>query len=112
MKYVVILISGLLLHGATALAQEEANTVAEPTADSEPATQPPEQEAKKRSVYYRKARGWLWIEGIAGVSAYDPDSFGSLSISSIENATKEEPCERRSDRASLSCNAAPSTSAP
>jgi hypothetical protein len=70
------------------LRQEEANTVAEPTADSEPATQPPEQEAKKRSVYYRKARGWLWIEGIAGVSAYDPDSFGSLSISSIENAPK------------------------
>ena len=88
MKYVVILISGLLLHGATALAQEEAGAVAEPTADSEPATQPPEKEAKKRSPYYRKARGWLWIEGIAGVSAYDPDSFGSLSISSIENAPK------------------------
>ena len=88
MKYVVILISGLLLHGATALAQEEADTVAEPTADGEPATQPPEQEAKKRSVYYRKARGWLWIEGVAGVSSYDPDSFGSLSISSIENAPK------------------------
>ena len=88
MKYVVFLISGLLLHGATALAQEEAGAVAEPTADSEPATQPPEKEEKKRSPYYRKARGWLWIEGIAGVSAYDPDSFGSLSISSIENAPK------------------------
>ena len=59
MKYVVILLSGLLLCGATAtaLAQEEAGTVTEPTTDGEAATQPPEQEAKKRSVYYRKARG-------------------------------------------------------
>ena len=88
MKYGVILISGLLLCGATATAQEEAGTVTEPTAEDEAATQPPEQEAKKRSVYYRKARGWLWIEGLLGMSAYDPDSFGSLSAASIENAPR------------------------
>ena len=44
-KYVVILIGGLLLHGATALAQESAGTVTEPTAEGEAAaTQPPEAE--------------------------------------------------------------------
>jgi hypothetical protein len=88
MKYVVVLISALLLHDTTALAQEEAGAVAEPTPDGEAVTQPPEPEAKKRSVYYRKARGWLWIEGLVGVSAYDPDSFGSLSAAAIENAPR------------------------
>jgi hypothetical protein len=56
MKYAVILVSALPLHGAIALAQEEAGTAAEPTADGERAsTQPPEPQAKKRSPYYRKA---------------------------------------------------------
>jgi len=88
-KYVVILISALLLHGATVHAQEEASTATEPTTGGEAAaTQPPAQEAKQRSVYYRKARGWLWIEGLIGVSAYDPDQFGSLSAAAIENAPR------------------------
>ena len=88
MKYVVVLVSALLLHASTALAQEEAETVAEPTTEGGSATQPAEPATKKRSVYYRKARGWLWIEGLIGVSAYDPDQFGSLSAAAIENAPR------------------------
>lgn len=88
MKYVVVLVSALLLHASTALAQEETATVAEPTTEGGSATEPAEPATKKRSVYYRKARGWLWIEGLIGVSAYDPDQFGSLSAAAIENAPR------------------------
>jgi hypothetical protein len=88
MKYVVVLVSALLLHASTALAQEETDTVAEATTEGGSATEPAEPATKKRSVYYRKARGWLWIEGLIGVSAYDPDQFGSLSAAAIENAPR------------------------
>jgi len=86
-KYVIIVMSALLLFGATALAQEEAASEAEPASAAEPAPEP-QQEEKKRSPYYRKARGWLWIEAFAGPSTYDPDKFGSLSISGIQNAPR------------------------
>ena len=88
MKFILVVICALLLHGATVRAQEEGSTVTEPTAEGEPAAQPAEPAAEKRSVYYRKARGWLWIEGLIGVSAYDPDQFGSLSAAAIENAPR------------------------
>jgi hypothetical protein len=25
-------------------------------------------------------KGWLWIEGVAGITSYDPDQFGALSL--------------------------------
>jgi len=88
MKYVVFLVSGLLLSGATASAQEEAGTAAEPTAASEPtpaepAAEPPKAEEEKRSPYYKKVKGWLWIEGAAGPSSYDPDQFGTLKLGTV-----------------------------
>lgn len=82
MKYVVFLVGGLLLLSATASAQEEAEAVSEPDAAAEEAPAeaeaPPEEE--KKSVYYKKVQGWLWIEGFVGPTSFDPDSFASLDI--------------------------------
>lgn len=75
MKYVIVMVSALLFIGAKATAQEEASSAAEPA----PPAETPKEE--KRSPYYKKVKGWLWIEGFAGPSAYDPDQFGSLNIS-------------------------------
>lgn len=99
MKYIVITTSALLLLlSTTASAQEEVGTVTEPETAAEPAPSeaapaepaPPENppEEKKRSPYYKKVQGWLWLEGFAGPSAYDPDQFGSLSLSGIPNAPR------------------------
>jgi hypothetical protein len=85
MKYLVFLTTALLLCSATASAEEEVGTVTESATAAEPAPEPSKEE-KKRSPYYRKARGWLWIEVLAGPSSYDPDSFGSLG--SVQNAPK------------------------
>lgn len=83
MKYTAIVMSASLLLGGTALAQENVETPAEvaPAAAPEPApapaaSNPPEE--KKRGPYYKKVQGWLWLEGFAGPSSYDPDQFGSL----------------------------------
>jgi hypothetical protein len=73
MRYIAITVVALLLWGARASAQEEVGTVVEPT----PSSSAPEPE-QKRSAYYKKVRGWLWLEGVAGPSSYDPDQFGSL----------------------------------
>jgi len=86
MKYIVLIVGVALMFDANAMAQEEAavGTVTSPEAAAEPApseAQPadaPPKEEKKRSPYYKKVQGWLWIEGFAGPSAYDPDKFGSL----------------------------------
>jgi hypothetical protein len=44
---------------------------------------------KKKSPYYKKVQGWLWIEGVAGPSSYDPDQFGALSVgTSVGGAPK------------------------
>jgi len=98
MKYVVFLISGLMLLGSTASAQTPADTATESSAattaaPAEPAAAEPTQDAakedeKKRSPYYKKVQGWLWLEAFAGPSAYDPDRFGSLSVSGVPNAPK------------------------
>jgi len=77
MKYLVFLTSALLVFSATASAQEEAGTATESTAAAEPTPDPPKEE-EKRSPYNKKVEGWLWLEGFAGPSAYDPDSFGTL----------------------------------
>ncbi|MFW2390020.1 MAG: hypothetical protein ACN4G0_16905 [Polyangiales bacterium] len=92
MKYSAFLISGLLLLGSNAWAQDEPSTATQPatdTAAAEPApTEPapaadaPKAEEEKRGPYYKKVQGWLWIEGVAGISAYDPDQFGALSLGS------------------------------
>ena len=86
MKYVVIMMSTLLFFGASASAQEEPASTAEsaPTAEPAPAAEAPKEE--KRSPYYKKVKGWLWLEGFAGPSSYDPDQFGKLG--SGENAAK------------------------
>lgn len=96
MKCIVVVLSGTLLFGtllappAPAAAQDETEiateAAAEPAAEpvAEPAPEPAPEAApapeEKRSPYYRKVRGWLWIEGIAGPSSYDPDQFGALSL--------------------------------
>ena len=99
MKYAIVLMGALLFFGANASAQEEAATepaeAAETTQAAEPA-QPAEEPAaeapseEKRSPYYRKVRGWLWLEGVAGPSSYDPDQFGSLSIGQTTGGAPKE----------------------
>jgi hypothetical protein len=96
MKYLVIMMSPLLFFSATAFGQEEpaANAPGEtpveaPAAEAtaEAPTEDPKEE--KRSPYYKKVQGWLWLEAFAGPSSYDPDQFGSLSLStSVPNAPR------------------------
>lgn len=97
MKYIVFLIIGFLFIGTTASAQDAndaaaESTVAAETAPAEPAASEPNPEASKeedkRGPYYKKVQGWLWLEAFAGPSAYDPDRFGSLSLSGVPNAPK------------------------
>ncbi len=85
MRWIVFLVIGLMWIGATASAQEAAGAADKPggtskaaPAQAAPADQAPEEE--KRSPYYKKVQGWLWIEGVVGISSYDPDQFGSLSL--------------------------------
>lgn len=93
-KYVVLLVGALLMFGGSASAQEEA--AAEPKAAAEPAPAgapsqadaPPQQEEKKKGVYYKRVQGWLWIEGVVGASAYDPDQFGSLEVGTAQDAPR------------------------
>jgi hypothetical protein len=94
MKYLVFLVGAGLLFSSTALAQGEnsVGTVSEGSTATEAGPAPqaaaaPEEE--KRSVYYKKVQGWLWMEGFVGPSAYDPDQFTSLSLSGgTQNAPK------------------------
>ncbi|MGB5695489.1 MAG: hypothetical protein WBM46_07560 [Polyangiales bacterium] len=89
MKRTVSLIAALLMFGTTASAQDEAGAVAEPEATAEaPATAAPAPKEDKRGPYYKKVQGWLWLEGFAGPSSYDPDQFGSLSLSNVPNAPR------------------------
>ena len=106
MKYFVFLTSGLVLFGATAFAQDAAEAAeaatessavaeaapAEPAA-SEPKPEAPKEEEKKRSAYYKKVKGWLWIEGFLGPTSYDPDKFGSLSLAGVPNAPRVKGLE-------------------
>ena len=92
MKYIVVTLSALMFFGATASAQEDA--AAEAPAAEAPAAEAPAAEAPAaevpaeapqeddRSPYYKKVKGWLWLEGVAGPSSYDPDQFGALSLGS------------------------------
>jgi hypothetical protein len=91
MKYVVFLVGAILLVGATASAQEEASATTAPEAAAEPtsAQEPPKEEEKKRSPYYKKVKGWLWLEGFAGPSSYDPDQF-AFSFGTVGNAPKRK----------------------
>ena len=100
MKYVVLFVGTALVLSSSASAQEEgavgsveeASAATETAAPAETApaaeeTAPPEEE--KRSVYYKKTQGWLWMEGFVGPSAYDPDQFTSLDITGVTpNAPK------------------------
>ncbi len=96
MKHASWLIIGLLILGSRASAQEEVGTVydSEPSAEPAPtsaAAQPaaaPAKEEDDRSPYYKKVKGWLWIEATLGVSSYDPDKFGSIDFGSFGNAPK------------------------
>ena len=87
MKYALWLIAGSVVLGSTASAQEEVGTVDDSQAtaaesDAAPAADAPKEEEEKRGPYYRKVQGWLWLEGFAGPSGYDPDAHGSLSLGS------------------------------
>ncbi len=97
MRYVVLIVASVLMLGSTAFAQEKGavETVSETSTATEAAPDeaapeeaaPPEEE--KRSVYYKKTQGWLWMEGFVGPSAYDPDQFTSFSLSGVpQNAPK------------------------
>ena len=94
MKYALWLIAGSVVLGSTASAQEEVGTVDDSQAtaaesDAAPAADAPKEEEEKRGPYYRKVQGWLWLEGFAGPSGYDPDAHGSLSLSGTSfNAPK------------------------
>ena len=93
MKYLMFTMGTLLLFSASALAQEDASAAAEPakTAPADQATEKDEKDEEKRSPYYKKVQGWLWLEGVAGPSSYDPDQFGTLSLgSSTGNAPKRK----------------------
>jgi hypothetical protein len=89
MKRFVPCVVALSLLAVTASAQDQP---ADPGTTASPPKETPYKEApkeeKKRSPYYKKVQGWLWIEGFAGASAYDPDRFGSLSLSGVPNAPK------------------------
>jgi len=97
MRYVVLIVASVLMLGSTAFAQEKGavETVSETSTATEAAPDeaapeeaaPPEEE--KRSVYYKKTQGWLWMEGFVGPSSYDPDQFTALSLSGVpQNAPK------------------------
>ena len=99
MRYVVFLVGGLLLLSATASAQEEAETASAPDAASESEAAPEGAETapegaeaapdeEKKSVYYKKIQGWLWIEGFVGPTSFDPDSFATLDIGGLGRAPK------------------------
>ncbi len=94
-KYVVLIVGVVVMFDANAMAQEEAavgsvnapDAAAEPTSVEAPSADA-QPEDEKKSVYYKKVQGWLWIEGFLGPSAYDPDQFGSLSVSGVPNAPR------------------------
>lgn len=84
MNYVVLFVGTALVLASSASAQEEGavGSVSEAApAESAPAPEealPPEEE--KRSVYYKKTQGWLWMEAFVGPSTYDPDQFTTLDL--------------------------------
>jgi hypothetical protein len=100
MRHAIWLIGGLLVLQSSASAQEEAGTAYEspeaseeaPAPAAEPSSAAPSdapKEEKKRGPYYKKVQGWLWLEGFAGPSGYDPDAHGRLNIGgSPANAPK------------------------
>ena len=86
MKHLVLVAFTTLCLASSGLAQESSvqpqSEYGTPTSDAQtsmtmapPAPEPDE----KRSIYYKRVKGLLWLEGIAGVSSYDPDRFGSFS---------------------------------
>ncbi|MGB8224982.1 MAG: hypothetical protein WCF10_20510 [Polyangiales bacterium] len=104
MKYVAILISGLLAFCATASAQQADGAEADSAASAEAApaepvpaeatSEAPKQEEEKRGPYSNRVHGWLWLEGFVGPSSYDPDQFGSLNLSgSTPNAPRARGVE-------------------
>lgn len=93
MKYAVLLVGVGLMFTTTASAQDEGSTAA--TAPTSAATETaaesaPKKEEEKRSIYSRKVRGLLWIEGLVGFASYDPDQFGSLDFTggNVPNAPR------------------------
>lgn len=70
MKYVVIFVSALLAWSPNAGAQQDAANVEGPSGANS--------NGDDRSPYYKKVRGWLWLEGVTGISSYNPDKFGTL----------------------------------
>jgi hypothetical protein len=87
MKYVAFLVGAILVFGGTAFAQDEAEAAPETEAAAEPAPEAAPAEKEKKSVYYKKVQGLLWIEGFAGPSSYYPELFGALG-GSAPNAPK------------------------
>jgi hypothetical protein len=70
--------SAMMFLSATALAQDDSATTEAP---AEATPEAAKEEEDDRGPYYKKVQGWLWIEGFAGPSGYDPDQFGSLTLS-------------------------------
>jgi hypothetical protein len=92
MKYVAMISSALMLLSASAFAQDDVAAAEAPEAipaEAPPETAQPEApEEEKRSPYYKKVKGWLWIEGVAGITSYDADQFGKLSFGTTTDAAK------------------------
>ncbi len=78
MKYVAMISSAMMFLSATALAQDDSASTEAP---AEATPEAAKEEGDDRGPYYKKVQGWLWIEGFAGPSGYDPDKFGSLTLS-------------------------------
>jgi hypothetical protein len=78
MKHLALVACGTFLVTSSAWAQDaDAPAPAETPSTEAPADPPPEE---KKSPYYKKVKGWLWLEAVAGPSSYDPDQFGALSL--------------------------------
>ena len=85
MKHLVVVALAALCFTQSAVAQEtteEPATIYEApsTYPTTPETTPAHQPEEKHGPYYKRVKGLFWLEGMAGVSSYDPDRFGSLNI--------------------------------
>ena len=86
MKHRVLVAFTTLCLASSGLAQEssvqpqsEYGTLPPDAGASTTMAAPTPEPDEKRSIYYKRVKGLLWLEGIAGVSSYDPDRFGSFS---------------------------------
>ena len=84
MRYAVLFAAVALALPSFVLAQDAVDaTAVEQPAVEQPAEEQPaeEKKKKKKGPYYKKVQGLLWLEGLVGVTSFDPDKFGGISLS-------------------------------